>query len=133
MQRLSAFGADRLGGWLLHFGVLAPLAVLGAVVVDRAGSDLRAAERSVDRTRAEVLVDVADDGKGIPPEAVARIYDPFFTTKSKETGTGLGLANSYSIVEQHDGSITVESTPGEGSSFTLTLIFEPELPRQKAA
>ena len=68
-----------------------------------------------------VLITVEDDGHGIEPELLPRIFDPFFTTKGKGTGTGLGLANSYSIVEQHDGMITVDSTPGQGSRFTVYL------------
>ncbi len=72
-----------------------------------------------------VVVTVEDDGHGIDPDALPRIFDPFFTTKDKETGTGLGLANSYSIVEQHDGVITVASTPGRGSCFSVFLPVAP--------
>ena len=68
-----------------------------------------------------IVIDVTDDGHGIDESILPRIFDPFFTTKGKETGTGLGLANSYSIVEQHAGTITVESTPGRGSTFSVYL------------
>ena len=68
-----------------------------------------------------VKITVEDDGHGIDESVLPRIFDPFFTTKGKETGTGLGLANSYSIIEQHAGTITVESTPGQGSTFSVYL------------
>jgi signal transduction histidine kinase len=68
-----------------------------------------------------VSVHVADTGIGIAPENVARIYDPFFTTKGVGRGTGLGLAVSYGIVQEHSGHISVESAPGRGTTFRITL------------
>jgi len=68
-----------------------------------------------------VTIEVSDDGIGIAPENVARIYDPFFTTKGVGRGTGLGLAVSYGIVQEHSGHITVESVPGRGTTFRITL------------
>ena len=68
-----------------------------------------------------VIVEVADNGVGIAPEHVAKIYDPFFTTKGVGGGTGLGLAVTYGIVQEHSGHITVSSTPGYGSTFRITL------------
>jgi signal transduction histidine kinase len=67
-----------------------------------------------------VRLSVSDTGRGIPAEDLARIFYPFFTTKHG-TGTGLGLAISQSIAEQHQGGISVKSTVGEGSTFTLRL------------
>ncbi|HZH33096.1 MAG TPA: ATP-binding protein [Pyrinomonadaceae bacterium] len=68
-----------------------------------------------------VIIHVADDGIGIAPENVARIYDPFFTTKGVGRGTGLGLAVSYGIVQEHSGHIVVNSAPGRGTTFRITL------------
>jgi two-component system NtrC family sensor kinase len=68
-----------------------------------------------------VSVLVADTGIGIAPENVARIYDPFFTTKGIGRGTGLGLAVSYGIVQEHSGHINVQSAPGRGTTFRITL------------
>jgi hypothetical protein len=68
-----------------------------------------------------ISVLVADTGIGIAPENVARIYDPFFTTKGIGRGTGLGLAVSYGIVQEHSGHINVQSAPGRGTTFRITL------------
>ncbi|HKR14642.1 MAG TPA: ATP-binding protein [Pyrinomonadaceae bacterium] len=68
-----------------------------------------------------LVVEISDTGIGIAPENVAKIYDPFYTTKGVGQGTGLGLAVSYGIVQEHAGHITVESTPGRGTTFRITL------------
>jgi len=70
-------------------------------------------------TEGQIWFSVHDTGKGIDPESLAKIFDPFFTTKDK--GTGLGLAVINKIVIDHQGTIEVESTPGEGSTFTVKL------------
>jgi len=62
---------------------------------------------------------ITDTGGGIPEEHLAKIYDPYFSTK--ESGSGLGLAVVYTIVQRHEGDIRVESRPGQGSTFTITL------------
>ncbi len=64
-----------------------------------------------------VRVTVADSGTGIPQEILAKIFDPYFTTK--QTGTGLGLAVAYSVVRNHGGHIGVESGEGPGTTFTI--------------
>jgi two-component system NtrC family sensor kinase len=76
---------------------------------------------STRREDADVVVDVADSGCGILPEHLDKIFDPFFTTKPVGQGTGLGLSVSYGIIEQHGGSIEVESQPDNGSCFTIRL------------
>ena len=68
-----------------------------------------------------ITIEVTDTGLGIAPENVAKIYDPFFTTKGVGRGTGLGLAISYGIVQEHSGHITVESTPGRGTTFRISI------------
>ncbi len=69
----------------------------------------------------EVAVDVEDNGRGIAAEDLPRIFDPFFTTKEVGQGTGLGLSIAYRIVQEHGGRIDVESRPGQGTRFTVTL------------
>ena len=77
--------------------------------------------RAAPAERDAVTVEVADTGIGIASENVARIYDPFFTTKGVGRGTGLGLAVSYGIVQEHAGHIAVESAPGRGTTFRITI------------
>jgi PAS domain S-box-containing protein len=71
------------------------------------------------RGREEVRLWVGDNGIGMQPEVRERIFDPFWTTKSVGKGTGLGLSISHGIVARHGGRIEVESTPGEGSTFSI--------------
>jgi PAS domain S-box-containing protein len=82
------------------------------------GGRLTIHTRAVD---SSLVIDFRDTGIGIAPEHIARIYDPFFTTKDIGQGTGLGLALSYGIVQEHNGRIFVESRPGEGTHFTIKL------------
>jgi signal transduction histidine kinase len=68
-----------------------------------------------------MVVQISDTGVGIDPDNVAKIYDPFYTTKGVGQGTGLGLAVSYGIVQEHSGHISVNSAPGRGTTFRITL------------
>lgn len=82
---------------------------------------------------------IADTGAGIPKENLPHIFEPFFSTKKQNKGTGLGLAAVYGTIKQHHGAIDVESTPGSGTTFTLYLPIEhqkatqPSLPEQMTA
>jgi signal transduction histidine kinase len=99
---------------LVHNAVEAiPAGRAGRVVVEATGGG-----------RAPWRLTVTDDGAGIPPDVAGRIFQPLFTTKTK--GTGLGLAISDRIVSRHHGTIGVQSTPGQGTIFTI------ELPAQAA-
>jgi len=75
----------------------------------------------------QAYLEVEDTGCGIPPELLGRIYDPFFTTKPSEQGTGLGLAMVQAIVKDHDGSLECRSEPGRGTCFRV-LLPEPGAP-----
>ena len=85
------------------------------------GGTLRLSSRvsSADPGKNWVRVLVRDTGTGIPAEQQRRIFDPFFTTKGPRRGTGLGLAVTYGIVREHSGTISVESEPGDGTTFEL--------------
>jgi two-component system, NtrC family, sensor kinase len=73
----------------------------------------------------QVCATISDTGMGIPAEHLGRIFDPFFTTKDVGEGTGLGLSISYGLIEQHGGTIEVESGPGEGATFIVRLPVAP--------
>jgi signal transduction histidine kinase len=81
------------------------------------------------RDSGRVIAEVADGGPGIAPELIRRIFEPFFTTKEGEEGTGLGLAISREIVEEHQGTLRVDSQVGEGTTFVIDL---PSLPGSPA-
>ena len=74
---------------------------------------------------AEAVAEVSDTGGGIAPEHLARIYDPFFTTKAAGQGTGLGLSISYGIVREHEATIHCESAPGQGTRFEIRFALAP--------
>ncbi|MBW2036083.1 MAG: PAS domain S-box protein [Deltaproteobacteria bacterium] len=73
------------------------------------------------RPQGEIHVTIQDTGSGIPRKIINKIFDPFFTTKPTGRGTGLGLSISYGIIKEHNGQISVQSEPGKGSTFTVTL------------
>ena len=109
--------------------------VMNAIDAMPHGGTLRVRTQLVPE-HAMVRVQVQDDGTGISPEARANLFEPFYTTKDR--GTGLGLAISKSIVDRHRGHIEVESEPGKGSTFSVTLPLDgvlgtPARPSEAAA
>lgn len=101
--------------------VVLNLLVNAMQAIEATGRDGGRIEIGIRAQGDEVILEVADDGCGIPDEVLPRIFDPFFTTKPMGQGTGLGLAISHSIVADHGGRIEVESTPGRGSRFRVIL------------
>jgi two-component system, NtrC family, sensor kinase len=90
-----------------------------------AGNESRLGDPGTEPRRC-VAVCIRDGGQGIAEEYLARIFDPFFTTKEAGRGTGIGLAVCSQIIHAHGGSITVQSQPGEGSTFTIRLPIHEE-------
>jgi two-component system, NtrC family, sensor kinase len=80
---------------------------------------------------AKVQIIIRDDGMGISPEILPRLFEPFLTTKEIGRGVGLGLAISRSILERHSGNIEVQSEVGRGTTFTVTLPWYPEKESQQ--
>jgi two-component system NtrC family sensor kinase len=87
-------------------------------------------EAKIDQARQQAVITVADTGTGISKKDLGRIFDPFFTTKDVGAGTGLGLSIVYGIVEKHQGTITAESTEGEGTRFIISLPLRPRIPEE---
>lgn len=105
-----AAAPDELGQVFLNL-------VLNAVDAMPHGGVLHVSSRLSDD--GHLAVAFTDNGRGIPPEHLGHIFEPFFSTK--EGGTGLGLSISYDVVERHKGDLVVESVPGEGATFTVWL------------
>ena len=102
---------------------------INALEAMRKGNTLTVSART-SRKDKTVTLRFADNGKGMTAEEVKRAFDPFYTTK--ETGSGLGLSISHSIVEEHGGRITITSRPGEGTAVSVVLpVYEPRQPRAR--
>jgi signal transduction histidine kinase len=74
-----------------------------------------------DSYKDAVRIDIKDTGVGIPKENLKKLFTPFFTTKEKGVGVGLGLSVVHGIIGKHKGKINVDSTPGTGTTFTIFL------------
>lgn len=81
-------------------------------------------ELSVEPSDPEVQIRISDDGPGIKPEERRHIFDPFYSARQAGRGLGLGLSKAWRIISNHGGRIDVESTPGHGATFTITLPYK---------
>ena len=93
----------------------------GSLVVETAVLDRRRPGLEKAPVQRYVRIDVADSGVGIPPEARDKIFEPFYTSKAGEGGTGLGLAVCHGIVKEHDGWIEIDDRHGGGTVFRIFL------------
>jgi signal transduction histidine kinase len=80
-----------------------------------------------DCDKEQAWIDIEDNGPGMPAAVLAKIFDPFFTTKAPGKGTGLGLSVSFSIIQQHGGTLSATSTVGVGTTFRITLPIKRHL------
>ena len=78
-----------------------------------------------DPVNESICISIQDTGKGMSAQEKSKIFDPFYTTKDVGSGTGLGLSISHGIIEQHHGSMEVESEPGNGTNFIISLPIKP--------
>jgi len=102
---------------------LTNLIINGLQAMDGSGGRLLISLSSEEEGR-RARIDVTDTGRGIVPEDISKVFEPYYSTK--ETGTGLGLAIVRKAVEDHQGTISVKSKVGEGTTFTITLPAEPQ-------
>jgi PAS domain S-box-containing protein len=91
------------------------------------GTQLRHLSLTTQRKQGTVQIVISDTGHGMPPVVSQRVFEPFFTTKAPGEGTGLGLSVSYGIIQAHEGTISVESTPEVGTTFTIVLPLYTEV------
>jgi signal transduction histidine kinase len=101
---------------------LTNLIINGLQAMDGSGGKLSVV-LSAEDNGPRVRIDVIDSGRGISPEDISKVFEPYYSTK--ETGTGLGLAIVRKAVDDHDGTISVKSKVGEGTTFTITLPAKP--------
>jgi len=104
--------------------VLINLLINAGQAADKQPSWVKLGVRAAD-ARAAVEIRVEDNGVGIPADGLEQIFEPFFTSKGRDSGTGLGLSISQQIVEEHGGTLSVTSEPGQGSCFTVRLPAAP--------
>ena len=105
----------------------------GVITVETGTTEAGTTEAGSGGTGEGVYIKVSDTGTGIAPEHLGKLFDPFFTTKEPGKGTGLGLSVGYTIVQTHNGTITVESVPGKGTTFTVSLPRSMALGEKKAS
>jgi signal transduction histidine kinase len=106
--------------------------IMNAIDAMPRGGNLLVRTRSLPQSR-QIEIQVRDDGVGIQPDLLPRMFEPFLTTKETGKGVGLGLAISKTIVERHGGVIEVESQPGRGTTFYIFLPVDAQLVSEPAA
>ncbi len=99
--------------------------LINAIEASSEEGDIYLSTRADDSSE-EVIIEIKDTGSGMDEETISHIFEPFFTTKHNTSGSGLGLAVTYSLVEQHGGTIDVESEKGQGSTFKIRLPIDFE-------
>jgi signal transduction histidine kinase len=112
--------ADEIGQAILNMLVNAAHAI-GDKLGDNPSGDKGTITITTGSSEHGIELRISDTGAGIPKDIVSRVFDPFFTTKDVGKGTGQGLAIAHDVILKHDGQVRVESTPGEGTTFYISL------------
>jgi PAS domain S-box-containing protein len=106
---------------LLNIVINAEQAIVAAAEVSSRRPGRPRIEAKTTREAGRVVIEIRDTGPGIPPDVLPRIFEPFFTTKEVGKGTGLGLALTYGIIQEHGGAISVRNHPSGGAAFRIEL------------
>ena len=125
VKRFDVEVADALPPVKINMGkieqVLINLLINAGQAADKEQSWVKVSARPAQGVEGWVELLVEDNGAGIPEESLQQIFEPFYTSKGRDQGTGLGLSISHRIIEEHGGTLSVDSTLGEGSCFTVLL------------
>ena len=121
-QALPAISAD---ADQLHQVVINLVINAQHALADQPGARTLTVRTAASEDGAGVVLEIADNGPGVPEELRRRIFDPFFTTKAQDVGTGVGLSFSQGLVEAHGGRLELAETPGGGATFRVVLPISP--------
>jgi signal transduction histidine kinase len=107
------------------------LAIMVNAVEAMSGGGSLTLRTGTDPDKRKLRIEIQDTGSGISPQDLPHIFEPFYTTKKEGKGVGLGLSVCYGIIERHEGKISVNSTPGKGTTFIIELsLRQPEKKNQ---
>jgi signal transduction histidine kinase len=104
-----------------------------AEAMENKGGGMLSVKTCFNSSADAINISFADTGVGIPQDHLNKLFEPFYTTKKKGKGVGLGLSVVYGIIKAHNGTTTVDTLPGKGATFTVQLPMSPEKPAVQTA